>query len=313
MPSRLLIVTADDFGLCAAVSDAVVAAHDAGIVTSASLLATCEGFATAARLARTRPGLDIGVHVVLAWGRPLSPPREIPSLVRADGGFLPRSELLRRAFAGRIRIEEAALEIGRQIARVLEAGLRPVHINGDRHVHTYPGLREVFVELARTHGLASRVPGDRIVWCHRRGDPIRPLRLGRILARRLFGRHLAAAYRRLCLRAGVPVNAVFLNPTSVLPAARLGLEAYRALFARPWQGAAELMTHPASCDDTVRAFWDGDPAACREREDELRCLLSPAFRDLLEEAGVRPVGHRALRDAVAQPPSAPDSLVTRRA
>ena len=50
--TRLLIVNADDYGLTAGVSRAVIEAHRAGIVTSTSVIALGPAFD------RTRPWLD---------------------------------------------------------------------------------------------------------------------------------------------------------------------------------------------------------------------------------------------------------------
>lgn len=59
---RRLIVNADDFGLTDGVTRGIARAHRDGIVTSTSLMVDAPGAATAARLARELPGLDIGLH-----------------------------------------------------------------------------------------------------------------------------------------------------------------------------------------------------------------------------------------------------------
>src|SRR5436853_3059706 len=41
----------------------------------------------AVQLARETPSLAVGLHLVLAQGRPAAPPAEIPGLVAADGAF----------------------------------------------------------------------------------------------------------------------------------------------------------------------------------------------------------------------------------
>ncbi|HEV8296492.1 MAG TPA: ChbG/HpnK family deacetylase [Acidimicrobiales bacterium] len=63
---RMLIVNADDFGLCHGVNAGIMAAHDHGVVTSASLMVRQPAAEEAVALAAARPGLSLGLHVDLA-------------------------------------------------------------------------------------------------------------------------------------------------------------------------------------------------------------------------------------------------------
>ena len=65
---RHLIVNADDFGASDAVNAGVVAAHDDGIVTSASLMVRGAAVADAVELAKARPGLSSGCTSTSASG-----------------------------------------------------------------------------------------------------------------------------------------------------------------------------------------------------------------------------------------------------
>ena len=63
--TRRLIVNADDFGRSHGINRGVFAAHERGIVTSASLMVRWPAAAAAAASARTRPALALGLHVDL--------------------------------------------------------------------------------------------------------------------------------------------------------------------------------------------------------------------------------------------------------
>ncbi len=65
---RFVVINGDDFGLSSAVNHAIIEAHDRGILTSASLMVTGEAFNEAVALAKTRPTLGIGLHLVLTCG-----------------------------------------------------------------------------------------------------------------------------------------------------------------------------------------------------------------------------------------------------
>src|SRR5206468_11073162 len=94
--ARLLIVNADDFGRSEGTDNGIVRAHREGIVTSTTFMTNAPSAQHAASLARASPTLDVGVHLVLTYGRPLSNPGRIRSLVREDGSFWRPSELLAR-------------------------------------------------------------------------------------------------------------------------------------------------------------------------------------------------------------------------
>ena len=94
--ARFLIVNADDFGRSAGVDDGILRAHREGIVTSTTFMTNAPSAQHAASIARATPTLDVGVHLVLTYARPLSSPARIRSLVREDGSFWRPSELLAR-------------------------------------------------------------------------------------------------------------------------------------------------------------------------------------------------------------------------
>jgi predicted glycoside hydrolase/deacetylase ChbG (UPF0249 family) len=107
-----LIVNADDFGYAEAVNRGVAEAFDRGIVTSTSIMATGAAFEHAVDLARSRPKLAVGVHLVLTEQRPLVGPAAAASLVGTDGRF-PRhvTQLLGKQLRGQIALSEVRLEL----------------------------------------------------------------------------------------------------------------------------------------------------------------------------------------------------------
>lgn len=62
---RFLVVNADDLGLSAAVNEGIFAAHERGIVTSASLMVRQGAASAAAEQATAHPDLAIGLHIDL--------------------------------------------------------------------------------------------------------------------------------------------------------------------------------------------------------------------------------------------------------
>ena len=157
---KRLIANADDFGRSVGVDDGIVRAHREGIVTSATFMTNAPSTRHAAALARATPTLDLGVHLVLTYARPLSDPARIPSLVREDGSFWRPSQLLARP----IDRNEALTEYRIQYARARElVGREPTHIDTHHWVHDHPALSWAVCELARETGAAARThtPGQR--------------------------------------------------------------------------------------------------------------------------------------------------------
>jgi predicted glycoside hydrolase/deacetylase ChbG (UPF0249 family) len=150
---KRLIVNADDFGRSAGVDDGIVRAHRDGIVTSTTFMTNTPSTPHAATLARATPTLDVGVHLVLTYARPLSTPSRIRSLVRKDGSFWRPSELLARP----IDRDEALAEYRAQFARARElTGREPTHMDTHHWIHDHPALSWAVSELARETGAAAR-------------------------------------------------------------------------------------------------------------------------------------------------------------
>ena len=102
---RNLIVNADDLGWTGGVNLGIAEAHGNGIVTSSSLLANGEAFASAVELALGRKSLGVGVHLNLSNGEPTAPPELVTSLLNDQGTFAggPESILMPFSFTGTSR------------------------------------------------------------------------------------------------------------------------------------------------------------------------------------------------------------------
>lgn len=154
---KRLIVNADDFGRAAGVNAGILRAHREGIVTAATLMVAAPATEEAARLARTTPSLDVGVHLTLTYARPLSDPSRVPSLVEPDGSF-PRGP---DAVTGRAQRDEALIEYRAQYARAEELiGRAPTHLDSHHWLHDEPALEWAIAELASETGAAVRPHDD---------------------------------------------------------------------------------------------------------------------------------------------------------
>jgi predicted glycoside hydrolase/deacetylase ChbG (UPF0249 family) len=159
---KLLIVHADDYGMCHAANLGTQKCLEYGLVTSASVMVPCPWFPEAAAYARDHPQADIGIHVTLTsewkhyrW-RPVSPWSAVPGLLDQEG-FLWGDVSPVGAHA---QPEEVAAEIRAQVERALAFGMKPTHL--DTHmgtVYARPEYLQAYVQAALDHQIPCMIPG----------------------------------------------------------------------------------------------------------------------------------------------------------
>lgn len=122
-----LVVQADDFGMCHAVNEGIVAAFNDGIVTQASVMAACPWFSEAAALARIH-SIPCGVHLTLTceWDNLRWGPITGGTSLTGDDGTFRRTVPEARDAADH---DEAVAELASQVERFLGAGLQPTHFD----------------------------------------------------------------------------------------------------------------------------------------------------------------------------------------
>jgi predicted glycoside hydrolase/deacetylase ChbG (UPF0249 family) len=271
--ARLLVINADDFGFAPGVNRGIVEVHEAGVLTSTSIMVNAPAFADAVALARARaPRLGIGLHLDLVAGRPLT---HAPSLVdQRTGCFFSLGELARRAFAGRVRPDDVRRECDAQIAALAATGIGPTHLDSHRHAHALPGVLPAVAASAHQAGLR---------WVRRPLD--RPtLRAPAASAKMLL---LLGAWRRALggvSREDLPLLARAPSFRGIaLQGAPHVERRLLALIDDLPDGITELMLHPGYDDDVLAAQ---DPYR-QQREREIAALMSPAVRERLRRGDVR--------------------------
>ena len=264
---RLLIVNADDFGLTPGVCRGIAEAYREGIVRSTSMLAVAPAFEVGASLLRSgaAPGIGLGVHLALVGeDPPLLSAREVPSLVTRRGDFR-RSwrEFLAAAAAGRIDGEDVRRELGAQVERVRGIGVPITHFDSHQHLHLWPVVRGVAIDLARAERVAAlRVP-----------DSAERSPKGAAV------RRLAPKLRRACAEAGLATPDAF---SGLDGAGRLTVDAIEARLAAPEPaGSLEIGCHPGAADDVDRRRYRWD----YRWDEELAALRAERTRHAVERHG----------------------------
>lgn len=287
--ARRLIVNADDYGLTDGVNRAIEEAHRAGVVTSTTVMAGAGAAGAAGELPRRCPDLDVGLHVNLTAGAPVSDPASIPSLVDADGRLLAERVLLRRALRRQIDSRDVQREVLAQAQALRALGVVPTHWDGHRAVAFWPWFREPSARAAAEAGI-TRVRSPRI-WI------IEPGRAGASARRAWRLRHprrlLTDANRRL---VRVRLSGRFASPawrTSPSAVVADGDDAHRfaLAFENLPEGTCELVTHPGHPDAELAEL---TPGMCEGRAVDFAVLTDPALPGRLAERGVELIGFRHL-------------------
>lgn len=162
--AHLLIINADDFGMCHSVNQAIFDALTKGIVRSTTLMVPCPWALHAMHFLSDHPEIPFGVHLTAIsdwvdyrWG-PVIPKEKVPSLVNEAGYFYNFEHM--PEFLAQVSLDELEMEFRAQIEVVLAAGLKPTHL--DWHALRISGrldILELMFNLAREYGLALRVMG----------------------------------------------------------------------------------------------------------------------------------------------------------
>ena len=262
--ARLLIINADDFGMCHAINEAIFKALKEGVVTSTSLMVPCPWALHAMHLLKETPDIPFAVHLTLIaeapqyrWG-PVSPKEKVPSLLEATGYFYDlegMSKLLDVA-----DLSEVEREFRAQLEVVLAAGLRPTHL--DWHCYRNGGRSDVFeltLDLAREYGLALRV--------------------------------YDAPYNERCQKLSLPVNDhTLLDSYSLEPADKT--EQYLHRLRELPAGLSEWAVHPGLGTAELKAV---EPDSWRVRQTDYDFCMSPAALKTIEEEGVILLDYRAVQ------------------
>lgn len=268
--ARLLIINADDFGMCHAENVATAEGLDSGAFCSSTIMMPCPWVEEAIDFARSRPLADLGVHIThtsewerYKWG-PVCGAANVPSLVTERGYFHHDVE----PFYAHARLDEVERETRAQIDTALAAGLDVSHL--DSHMGTVqlrPEYHELYLRLAAEYRLPIRMAGKRM---------LQAMGMGHITA---VADGLGVLY---------PDHFWFGGP----PEPEVTPRYWTEMLSNLMPGVTEIYIHPAVDDAELR----GMTVAAAQREADYRFFTSSSTRTLLADLGVELIGYRAVRD-----------------
>ncbi len=280
--TKLLIVNADDFGMCHAENVATMDLLLGGHITSATAMPPCPWFKEAARFAHDHPEVAVGIHLTLTsewklykWG-PVLGATAVPSLVTPEG-FFPDDTPWVEAHA---KPDEVEKELRAQIEHAVRLGLIPSHL--DNHMGSLYGLvtgrhfLDIVFKLCAEYGLPFRLPR------HLSEQHMQTLAKERIqeiqsLTRSLEEKGFVLPDYLLTVEHGDSYESTW--------------EKYADIFRNLKPGVTELYIHVAVECPEIKAV----TGAWERRVWDHRVFKDPRTRALLDSLGVQLISYRPLQ------------------
>jgi predicted glycoside hydrolase/deacetylase ChbG (UPF0249 family) len=283
---RVVIIHADDVGMCQATLPAFVDLIDFGLVSCGAVMVPCPWFPQVASLCHQNPGVDLGVHLTLTsewegyrWG-PISTRDPASGLMDEAGYFHPRSgEVYARA-----GVEAVRRELELQVDRTLAAGIDVTHIDTHMGAVAHHKFIPVYIQLALQRGLPPMMFRlDEAGWLELGIDQPE---MGMDSEMATF----AATFVQQLEAQGVPLVDNLTGLALDQPENRMALA--KSAFDSLKPGLTHFIIHPAQDTPELRAItpdW-------RSRVGDYRLFMSGELRDYVRDSGIQVVGYRALRD-----------------
>jgi len=262
--ARLLIINADDFGMCNATNQAIIGTLKAGVVRSTTLMVPCPWARFAMRFIVDHPEFPFGVHLTAisdgnyySW-RPILSREKVPTLVDNAGYFYTFAHMAE--YLAQVNFEELEMEFRAQIEVVLAAGLKPTHLDWHSlRISGRPDIQDVMGRLAKEYGLAQRVYGK-------------------------------AAIENL-QNQGLPVNDYDFLDSSMLDSATKPARLAQILHELP-AGLSEWAVHPGLDNAELMAI---EPNSNHFRQADFDFFTSPAAQEIVKKEGITLLDYRALQ------------------
>ncbi|GAM77951.1 cellobiose phosphotransferase system ydjC-like protein [Vibrio ishigakensis] len=251
-----LIINADDFGLTAKVNEAIVRCMRFGLVRSTTIMMNQPGVEDAIDRYHNGQVPEIGLHLTLTAGKPLTNSSEIPDLVNSEGNFLSRSALSKKKAIDKAQILR---ELTAQYQAAISSGLKLNHLDSHHFATIYPNLKEAFIEFANQIGLPCR-----------RVDVIEE------------------GQQNLVVNTPDEFDISFYGEGATLDAFKSRLLEHKAKHPN---GVVEFMCHPGLNDDAILETLSSYNV---ERRDETDILTSNQLKQWLIEQEIEVIGFDSL-------------------
>lgn len=276
---RVVIIHADDIGMCQASLSAYADLVDFGLLSSASTMIPCPWFPATAAYYREHPHVDMGVHTTLTcewdhyrWG-PISTADPASGMTDSEGYFW-RST---REIHDQGQPEAVRVELNAQVQRAIDSGIDPTHI--DTHMGAIAHAK--YIAHYTALNTAFQTPTLMLRWDAETYKHVRHTDDETAQRAEQQTRELEAQ--------GIPL----IDHMSGMPLdGEKSLELAKQRFAALKPGITHFVIHPSKDTPELRAIAPDWQARVADYE----WFRTEALRDFIHAQGIQVIGYRPLRD-----------------
>lgn len=280
--NRSVIINADGYGFTPGVNEGILKTFDFGLVRSTSCTPNFGYLNNLGEVQSAYPDVSFGIHFNLNVGRPVSPVKEVKSLIDKDGKFLGRN-LQKSILKGKIKAGEIEKELTAQCAIMADQGVKISHWDGHQNKHLWPLYFEVATKVAKRFGIRGIRSHRRALYSNK--GPISNtvalqyyIKNPKRIVTHLGGRLRTKQAERMGFRA-----ADRLITPGYVDDSHKSMSHFWVMLARTLkEGTSEIYCHPGFPDEELRS----NATYVEQRKDEVNVLTSEQLKQAFSDSGV---------------------------
>jgi predicted glycoside hydrolase/deacetylase ChbG (UPF0249 family) len=272
---RVVVIHADDVGMCQATIPAFLDLVEAGMVTAASAMPPCPWFPEVAAICRKEASIDMGVHLTFTsewskyrWG-PISTRNPESGLCSRSGYFYSTQA----EFQANATVESVTTEAAAQVNYALAEGIDVTHIDNHMFALCVRKFLTTYTRLAARYNVPAVLYKQRLVDGVYDEGPVS------------LADEVVPEWRD----AGYPAFDILAMPH--LRNQLLSVEGAKTLFESLPVGLTTIVLHPAQDTPELRAMtpkWEF-------RTIEYKVFLDAELRRHVRNLGIQLIGYKDLR------------------
>ena len=268
---RVVIIHADDIGMCEATIPAVAELLDFGLVSSCSVMVPCPWFPAAAEWIRSHSETDAGIHITLTseWAhyrwRPVSTVSPTSGLIDQEGFLRKTTKQIQQRGKPNAVFKEAYA----QVALARRFGMKPSHL--DSHMFSLKGaFLSIYLRLIRKLKLPGLIDRQALESWRKRGPGALKME-----------------------EQGIPVfDRVACPPNSGRPQDRVAI--LKSLFSSLPPGLSCVLLHPAHDTAELRAIMPN----WQYRVADWKAFQSASLKRHVQNDGIQVITYKTLAGAM---------------
>lgn len=278
---RVVIIHADDVGMCQATITAFDDLVEFGLISSGAVMVPCPWFLHAVAYCKEHPEADMGVHLTLTsewstyrWG-PVSTCDASTGLLDEEGYFHHRVHQVHQ----HCQPNAVQIELEAQVDRAKKAGIDVTHIDNHMGSLAHPTYIPAYLQLAQRFQLPAMIPlGGREDWQALGLDTGMAANAAQFIKEKLDSEQILQIDHAIGLRLDQPDER---------------LAQAKNAFDSLGPGLTHFAIHPAKDTSELR---HATPTTWQSRVGDYEVFQSDELRNHLSDLGIYVIGYKPLRD-----------------